>query len=52
MDDLLLIDGKVLEVIFSDASLRTEFFTIASKAESVVVCRCQPEQKAKVALYV
>jgi len=40
MDDLLLIDGKVLEIIFSDSSLATEFFTIASKAESVVVCRC------------
>jgi len=40
MDDLLLIDGKVLEVIISEPSLATEFFTIAIKAESVIVCRC------------
>ena len=46
---MLMIDGSTLDFILEREMLSQEFFSVASKAESVCICRCSPNQKAKVA---
>lgn len=41
-----MIDGQTLDVFLSSRSLEEKFFTIATLAPSVCVCRCSPTQKA------
>jgi len=43
---LLMIDGTTLDIILSKATLEENFFTSATKAPAVCVCRCSPTQKA------
>lgn len=45
-DDLLIIDGKCLEVVLTQ--FEEMFFKIALRASSVICCRCSPTQKAQV----
>ena len=47
----LLVTGKTLEVILKQQGLREYFFEKAKEANSVILCRCAPKQKALVALY-
>ncbi len=46
---VLLIEGKSLEVILKNQYLKEAFFKQALTAPSVVLCRCAPKQKAEVA---
>lgn len=41
-----MIDGGTLDICLSDKILEEKFFTIATLAPSVCVCRCSPTQKA------
>jgi phospholipid-translocating ATPase len=41
-----MIDGQTIDVILSDMALEKKFFSIATRAPSVCVCRCSPTQKA------
>lgn len=44
---VLMIDGATLnQYIFKKNSTEEKFFTIASTAPSVCVCRCSPHDKA------
>jgi phospholipid-translocating ATPase len=43
---ILMIDGGTLDVVLGSRELETRFFTEATKAPSVCVCRCSPTQKA------
>ena len=49
--EVLVINGKALEVIFSDKFITYEFFEKTKRSISVVLCRCAPKQKAQVAAY-
>lgn len=41
-----MIDGDSLDVILQSKALEETFFSIATLAPSVCVCRCSPTQKA------
>ena len=43
---LLMIDGGAIDFIMSDAETEKRFFTAATQAPSVCVCRCSPTQKS------
>ena len=43
---LLMIDGGAIDMVMSDADVEKRFFTAATQAPSVCVCRCSPTQKA------
>lgn len=43
---LLMIDGQTLDIMLSKASLEQKFWSAATKAPSVCVCRCSPTQKS------
>lgn len=45
-DNVLMIDGITLDLFFSKKTLEEQFFTVATLAPSVCVCRCSPTQKA------
>lgn len=44
----MVIEGDVLESLLSNNEQINLFFEVATKAASVVVCRCSPTQKAQV----
>ena len=46
---VLLISGQTLEIIMRNEFLKEEFLKKSIQAESVVLCRCAPKQKAEVA---
>ena len=46
---MLLIDGHALLIIMQYYDMTERFFTVASEAKSVCVCRCSPKQKALIA---
>jgi phospholipid-translocating ATPase len=39
---ILMIDGQTLDIFLSNRTLEEKFFTIATLAPSVCVCRCSP----------
>lgn len=41
-DNVLMIDGDSLDVILSNKALEDSFFSVATLAPSVCVCRCSP----------
>jgi len=41
-----MIDGESLDIMLSSKALEESFFSIATLAPSVCVCRCSPTQKA------
>ena len=41
-----MIDGQTIDLLLKDKKLEELFFTEATKAPSVCVCRCSPTQKA------
>jgi hypothetical protein len=41
-DNVLMIDGITLDFIFSSKTLEESFFSVATLAPSVCVCRCSP----------
>ena len=43
---LLMIDGHTLDLILQTRPLEEKFFSVATLAPSVCVCRCSPTQKA------
>lgn len=43
---ILMIDGQTLDIVLKNKNLEDMFFTEATKAPSVCVCRCSPTQKA------
>lgn len=43
-----MIDGQSLDIFLRNKKLEERFFTEATKAPSVCVCRCSPTQKALV----
>ena len=43
---VLMIDGQSLDLFLSQKKLEEKFFTEATRAPSVCVCRCSPTQKA------
>lgn len=45
---LLMIDGQSLDLVMADQDMETRFFTAATQAPSVCVCRCSPTQKAMI----
>jgi phospholipid-translocating ATPase len=45
-DNVLMIDGDSLDIILQSKALEETFFSIATLAPSVCVCRCSPTQKA------
>ena len=47
-DTLLMIDGQTLDLFLQSKHLEEMFFTIATRAPSVCVCRCSPTQKAEI----
>lgn len=46
---MLMVDGVALTKIMKSEYLTAQFFSAASGAKSVCVCRCSPTQKAFVA---
>ena len=44
--NILMIDGQTLDVFLSNRGLEEKFFSVATLAPSVCVCRCSPTQKA------
>lgn len=49
-NEVLVIEGGVLAKIFEKRNLMERFIRVASKAPSVVCCRCAPTQKADITL--
>ena len=47
---VLVISGQTLDVILKNHFLKESFLKHAIKAQSVVLCRCAPKQKAEIAL--
>jgi phospholipid-translocating ATPase len=45
---ILMIDGQSLDIFLRNKKLEERFFTEATKAPSVCVCRCSPTQKADI----
>jgi len=45
-EQLLMIDGQTVDIVLSTKQLEEMFFSIATLAPSVCVCRCSPTQKA------
>lgn len=43
---LLMIDGETLDIILANKKVEEKFFSVATLAPSVCVCRCSPTQKA------
>jgi len=43
-----MIDGGTLDIVMSNPQLEQRFFSEATKAPSVCVCRCSPTQKADI----
>ena len=41
-DNVLMIDGITLDIFLSTKSLEESFFSVATLAPSVCVCRCSP----------
>jgi phospholipid-translocating ATPase len=41
-----MIDGQTLDIFLGNKALEEKFFSIATLAPSVCVCRCSPTQKA------
>jgi phospholipid-translocating ATPase len=41
-----MIDGHTLDIFLSNKQLEEKFFSVATLAPSVCVCRCSPTQKA------
>lgn len=45
-DTLLMIDGQTLDLMLNRPNLEEKFWSAATKAPSVCVCRCSPTQKS------
>ncbi|KAF8277506.1 putative phospholipid transporting ATPase-like protein [Trypanosoma cruzi] len=45
---VLVVDGRTLDIIFTDVTCTREFFEIGIRCRSAVCCRMTPLQKAKV----
>ena len=45
---ILIIDGKTLDTILDSESVTYEFFSVATLAPCLCVCRCSPTQKADI----
>lgn len=49
MNHCLVITGQTLTVVFNNPYLLDLFLTVSKEANSVLICRCAPKQKAQVA---